>query len=537
MIESPETVNFFNAGLRTFGALLMLVAIDRTPFFLYTGIISLLEIGKFVNGQPILSLARNVTFATSLFGINPFLTRVFAFFLIAFDLTETISWFYTKSGFNVQIVMAIDVTWIVQHHREFLWLFLFLFSLLLLLVCLPFSPKIVRVRPWHAAFFSLCALLLGFNIFNSFSVNLDPFKARQDLGSLQRKMHNSTDVVLQFLFDPITAKVFREPPKRNLIILELESLEYELLGVYNRDYPQLLPFLSEFVRRGTYFINVTSQPYTTWSVASMFAAQCNLPLLLNHVVPNFQGQFHLSKNLRCLGDYLDMAGYDLVSYQTNVFLGDFKTHLRMHKYKAFDFKDHRIRRDWDLFAKIQSDVLGKMTTPFILHIANADCHAFPRYVVDSRCARRIRTGPLIVRSFDCVDQILERFIRAFERSPIFNSTDLLLYGDHVVMEGNHKGLTLNGHRALVLAFPYHEEREVTKIASIYDIAPTIMAMLGIEYAPRFPFGGDLFGEEVGRVPTVDSFQTICDLFTSEMKWDRNTTCRGAESGFCTYAVS
>jgi membrane-anchored protein YejM (alkaline phosphatase superfamily) len=249
--------------------------------------------------------------------------------------------------------------------------------------------------------------------------------------------------------------------------------------------------------------------------------------------------FHLSPNLKCIGDYLSEAGYRLLSYQSNVFVGDFKKHMALHKYESKDFKDHQCRRDWDLFAKLESVVLPELEyefRPFVLHIANADCHAIPRYFVDQRCKKRLPQTPSIVRSFDCVDQIVERFIVAFEKSSLFKTTDLLLYGDHVLMEGNYKHIKLHEPRALVLAWPYHEKRIITKPVSVYDLGPTILKLLGVKYAPVFPFGVDLFSNQTGNVPTVDDFQTIYDMFTSEMKWDRNVTCWGGK-GFCTVAKS
>jgi hypothetical protein len=528
--------------------------IDRNGLLFYTLLISVLEVVKFTNGQPFLNGIRNVSFSICSFLIEYRFTRFAAFFLIALDVTETISWFYTKQGFNVQMLMALDLGWATTYHRDLIWTFLALTIVLIFLVVAPFPKALIRLRPWYTAFFGFSALILGFDIFQSFAVNLDPFKNTQDIGGLHRRIEelrsgftnegssfaqNSTDIVLKYLLTPIQARVVNEPPKRNLIILELESLEYELLGVYNQDYPAMLPFLSKFVRQGTYFRNVISQPYTTWSVASLFGVQCNLPLLLHHVQSGDQGKFHLSQNIRCLGDYLDLVGYHLFSYQTSVFVGQFKDHMKMHKYEALDFKNHRCRRDWDLFAKLRSEVLPglKNSTPFVLHIANADCHAIPKYYVDRRCENRMASAPAIVRSFDCVDQILEKFFDEFEKSAVFATTDLIMYGDHVLMEGNYKQLTLHPPRSLVLTFPYHEQKEVVKPTSIYDIAPTLMSLLGIEYSPIFPFGADLFSNSVGRVPTLDDFQTIYDMFTTEMSWDRNITCWNGTQGFCTYARS
>jgi phosphoglycerol transferase MdoB-like AlkP superfamily enzyme len=398
--------------------------------------------------------------------------------------------------------------------------------------------------------------MLAFAMSRKIASTYDPFKRTHNVGALKQRIaasetryQNATltnsgksDRLVDFFTAPtMTATVKRPPPKRNLIIVELESLENELLGTYNADYPTMLPFISGLVAQGTHFKNVISQPYTTWSVASLFAVQCNLPLLLHHVQANDQGKFHLVKGIRCLGDYLRAAGYRLMSYQSNIFVGDFKKHMSMHRWSSLDYKNHRCRRDWDLFAKIANSVFPTLineSDPFVLHIANADCHAIPRYFVDRRCTSRFtRHTPAIVRSFDCVDQIFARFVTAFEKSPLFATTDLIFYGDHVLMEGNYKHLKLHEPRSLVLAFPYHKKQVIEKPVSVYDLGPTILKMLGVDCSPRFPFGSDLFAEEIGLVPTVADMQTIYDFFTTEMNWDNNMTCWNGEKGFCTIAKS
>jgi phosphoglycerol transferase MdoB-like AlkP superfamily enzyme len=442
-----------------------------------------------------------------------------------------------------------DIGWALQNHIELVWALIAVTVVVLALVSIPIPAKPVQVSLAARAGSAFISFTLGFLIVRMIAGTFDPFKQTQRLDALRERIErsaarpptvNSTDLLIDFLRSPaVTAHVPSPPSKPNLLILELESLENELLGPFNADYPSMLPFLSKYVQQGTHFKNVISQPYTTWSVASLFAVQCNLPLLLHHVQANDQGKFHLTPNLRCLGDFLAAAGYRLLSYQSNVFVGEFKKHMALHHYDSRDYKNHKCRRDWDLFAKLEASVRPELVasaTPCVLHVANADCPAIPRYYVDRRCTNRMPGAPAIVRSFDCADQVVERFVRAFEASPLARTTDVLLYGDHVLMEGNYKQITLHEPRSLVLAWPYHEQRTIEREVTVYDIAPTVLRLLGVEYEPPMPFGADLFGNKSGKVPSPEDFQTIYDMFTSEMKWDSNVTCWGGK-GFCTVARS
>jgi hypothetical protein len=185
--------------------------------------------------------------------------------------------------------------------------------------------------------------------------------------------------------------------------------------------------------------------------------------------------FHFSPNFRCLFDFLSTAAYRRLSSEDNVFI--------RHNYESFDDATHKYRWDWDLFAKIKAAVLPELAKdpgPFVLRIANADSHAIPRSFVDPRCHRRLPGAPTIVRSFDCADQIVERFVKAVKESPLFPTTDLLLYRDHVLMGENYKQISLRTaiHRApmVVSRTDYNKQ---TSVAARYCTNNSKTARSGI----------------------------------------------------------
>jgi phosphoglycerol transferase MdoB-like AlkP superfamily enzyme len=445
--------------------------------------------------------------------------------------------------------MALDLHWAFDYHIELLWMLAIIFFLVCALVILPVPPHPVVCPVGFRSFILFISATLVFHVFRAIATDFDPFKNKRPSQNLYDRLQRFTrgidtnesgDAIIDFLLKPLNSSLIGAPLKRNLMIVEIESLERGVLGAFNPKWRKLAPFLSDFVQRGTDFPNVISQPYTTWSVASMFAVQCNLPLLLHRAVKGAQGAFHLLPGLHCIGDFLSKVGYRMISYQTSVFIGRFKEHMMMHQYEAHDFKNHSFHHDWDLFRELSTSVfreLSKEKRPFVLHIANTDTHPTPSFTVDSRCKRRL-AGRVhqIVRSYDCLDQILERFFQAFEESPLFQTTEVILYGDHILMEGNEKKIKLPKPRALVLCFPYREQRVIRKPVTLYDLAPTIMQLLGVKYEPAFPFGANLFSADVGVPPSVDDFQTLHAMFTTEMRWYGSATCRG-KKGFCRQARS
>jgi phosphoglycerol transferase MdoB-like AlkP superfamily enzyme len=249
-----------------------------------------------------------------------------------------------------------------------------------------------------------------------------------------------------------------------------------------------------------------------------------------------RARFHLLQRHRCLGDFFVKAGYKLHSFLANVFIGQFKTHMKLHQWGSKDVEDHKIVRDWDLFDLLEKSLLPNLSDPkaqpFVLHVANADNHPFPRYFVDQRCKNRVPDYPLILRSFDCIDQIIGRFIEAVKNSSLANNTEIFLYGDHLLMTGTHRDVKLFDPRYIVVIFPMRPKQIISKIVTIYDFAPTLMDLLGIEYFPKFPFGTSIFSQKLGTPPTPPHFQFIYNYFRDSMNWQSEVKCNEGDAGFC-----
>jgi arylsulfatase A-like enzyme len=382
------------------------------------------------------------------------------------------------------------------------------------------------------ALFPMASCVLAYLVAQKIAEHMDPFQQQIVM----------PDTLQDVYFRPLKAffsgnmSASAGPTKKNLIILEVESLEVQVLGHYNADFKRSMPYFSNLSQKVTFCDHVKSSPYTTWSVASAFAVQCNLPLLMTPTARYNRASFHLLPEHVCLGEYFAKAGYHLHSWLANVFVGRFKNHMRLHHWPALDVEDHGIRRDWDLFELLERSLLPNLTRPseqpFVLHVAHADNHAFPRYFVDPRCQDRVPEYPLIMRSFDCVDQIVGRFIEAVKKSPLANNTEIFVYADHLLMTGVHQYIRLFDPRHIVAMFPIGPKQIVSKPLTIYDFAPTLMDIIGIEYQPKFPFGASMFSPIPGTAPTTPHFQFIYNNFSRLMNWKDEARCTEGDSGFC-----
>jgi len=304
-----------------------------------------------------------------------------------------------------------------------------------------------------------------------------------------------------------------------------------------------MPFVSKLVRQGTRLDNYYGPPYTTWSVASIYAFQCGVPLLVNQFERGIQGDQHLKLKSSCLGDFLNASGIKLYSYLTNVFISNFKQHLSSHKYQVFDRKEHGFRLDYDLVDYLTETVFPKLAQSnerFVLHFANTDNH--PPYYVDKRCIdRNVSINDKVFKCYDCLDQNIERLFQGFEKAGLHKNTEVILYGDHILMsvpfnfmmKSNNMN-TNNRERAPIFILPYSNKAVIEKRTSIYDAAPTILDILGIEYSPRFPFGDSIFSKNVGFVPSENDYMII--LNTTDPGNASIGNCNN-KIGFCSETIN
>jgi phosphoglycerol transferase MdoB-like AlkP superfamily enzyme len=201
-----------------------------------------------------------------------------------------------------------------------------------------------------------------------------------------------------------------------------------------------------------------------------------------------------------------------------------------------DVRNHGFRQDWDMFEFLEKELSKNFSKtgsqPFVLHIANADTHPFPQYYTDPRCSDRVPDYPPILRSFDCLDQILERFLESFRKLSIANHTEIFIYGDHLVMPGAHKRTSLFEPRYMLALIPFTDQQVISKKTTVYDFAPTLLDLIEVDPFPNFPFGRSFFNPKPGLFPDFTHFKFIYDFFRESMNWNTSVKCVDGTNGFC-----
>lgn len=326
--------------------------------------------------------------------------------------------------------------------------------------------------------------------------------------------------------------------KKNIIFFQIESFEKQTMGKFNKYYSKLMPFVSNYSERGTFISNMITQPYTTWTTGSIFATHCGMP----HVVTDMTwrvlqrtSQTSDWPNVTCFPDYLRIAGYNIFAIEPgDMSMMRMKDFFKKHQFEIYDNSVHHKGHDWDTISYIGSDMFPilEKSQPFYLFATNKDTHPF--FHVDRRCKNRIYASKML-RSFDCFDQIFERFVKTYENSSFFKNTLFIVIGDHLMI-GDFSGV-YDPPRKLAMFMPYEEKRTIEKQTTLYDVAPTILDLLGIKYWPAFPFGTNLYNNKIGKFPSTEDFSTIYDILhkTISAKSTR-IKCFGNE-GFCDDANS
>jgi hypothetical protein len=287
--------------------------------------------------------------------------------------------------------------------------------------------------------------------------------------------------------------------RKNLIVFHLECAEKGSLGIYNAKYPYLMPYLTSLVQNGTFFDNMKMHSDQQFTLASLFCQHAGCPLL--GLSFRFRGSMLMSNRIHTYSDFLHQAGY----YQINsctMYCNAYKFFGRHHM-RSLDWFGHGQDHDEGHF-KYLADVLfphlaaDKSKHPFHILIQNEDTH--PMYYIDPQCAKTLpKNLPTALASLQCLDRYLEKVIVKIRELGLDNTSEVFIYGDHLLFG---RASFYPDPRRLVALFPFHERKKISKDVSWYDVAPTLMDLLGFQnYEPRFPFGENMLGPKVGNWPS------------------------------------
>jgi hypothetical protein len=511
---------------------------QRSQLAFFVAIALILELVHIAHDQSLLLSAVHVSCFALFLIVSAFLSflPLGMFILLLYEAFETAAWLTLNSNITWQIFTACDLAYVWNSHPEFLlWGLIgvaLAVGLVFLPTCWPWRAKLSCPKQ-HLYFVIFLFLAAFFPFVISFLDSLYPFNdifiVRGEMPELHKRITRSfTD----------TPRLVSLPPfLKNLIVIQVESFERIPIGYYNSRFPENMPFLSSLVRNHTVADNIDSQPYTTWTASGTFLAHCGYPQIIRDPLYwENRKHSHITalNRIPCYPTFLKLAGYDMYSYaERSVIIMGVKQFFEDRGYEAKDGSNTGVKHDWDLFdycGKILPKLLNN-SKPFVLHILTEDTH--PMYYVDPRChSANLLPGkeyPPIIRSFNCLDQSVQRFVELCKALGLEKNTEIVIHSDHV-SQGNQEGIY--DSRKLIVLFPFRPPRRITKPSTYYDLPPTILDILGVQYSPPFPFGASLFSNAVGVFPKDRDFQFMHNLYSGYTGQSCNISCAG-KAGFCT----
>lgn len=281
---------------------------------------------------------------------------------------------------------------------------------------------------------------------------------------------------------------------RNLVLIYLESLE----NTYTNEevFPGLTPNINYLKEGAVVFENLEMPTGSEWTIAGMVASQCGIPLVTSTGSGNSMGQSQkFLPNANCLGDILNKNGYDNYYYggaDTN-FAGK-KKFYENHGFSNINgLNELRSRREvsstssWgiyddELFDIIKNDfkILDKNKNYAWINLSLDTHHPFGH--VSPSCENiKYKDGAIkILNAVHCTDFLLKNFVDYVRDSD--PNAIIAIASDHLAMPNDAKEILSKQDRKN-LFFILNSQLPSQKIsapASTYDIAPTLLAVMGFD---------------------------------------------------------
>jgi phosphoglycerol transferase MdoB-like AlkP superfamily enzyme len=381
---------------------------------------------------------------------------------------------------------------------------------------LPVGTTITEISYAFLSFAAviLCTILLPFGkkCYRTFSQDYElAFLDEEDRASRRRLDLSAEANVTTWIGDT-------SAPRKNLILMQIESLEACFIGHLNPRYPDSMPWLSSYMKSCSWFSNIETQPYTQCTAAGSFVSQCGIPAV--HWMGTYRhGSEHALDKFPCVGKYLANAGYKLYAYLSGFTrMMNHKDLLEANGYEVRDWAELQTKTDRQFLEILISDVLPRLAKeegPFVLHAHTGDTH-WPMAYEESPLVKKLKDKgyPKSMQAFTWADELLKKFTNRLIELGLDKNTEYAIYGDHIAWGGSDPDMVRN--LTIILPFRKCDDkclRGRKKELSYYDLPPTFMNLMGVKYHPEFAFGSDIFGEKSGRIPNENDFQYIREIYS------------------------
>lgn len=292
----------------------------------------------------------------------------------------------------------------------------------------------------------------------------------------------------------------RRPEKRlNVVLISVESLSADFLGSFGNS-EGLTPNLDRLAREGILF----TQLYATGTrtVRGLEALTLSIPPTPGQSIVKRPDNAHLFS----LGSVFRQKGYDVrYAYGGYGYFDNMNAFFGGNGYRIVDrmaIPSERIPfeniwgvADEALFDQVLDEIdashrAGRASFTHVMTTSNHRPYTYPEGRIDIP-SHTGRDGGV-----KYTDYALGRFFDMARDKPWFRDTVFVVVADHCASSAGKTELPVaQYHIPLIVYAPAHfSPRQVDRLASQIDVAPTLLGMLNFSYASRF-FGHDIMNTQ------------------------------------------
>lgn len=291
------------------------------------------------------------------------------------------------------------------------------------------------------------------------------------------------------------------PTPKNIMLVMVESLSADYLGAFgNRD--GLTPFLDELAGQSLLFTNFFATG--TRTVRGLEAVTLSIPPTPGQSIVKRLGR---ESGLWSLGNVLREQGYDTrFIYGGNGYFDNMNTFFSGNGYAVLDqssmprekagFSNAWGVADEGLYdvALDAADRAHAAGRPFFFHLMTTSNHrpyTYPGGRID------IPSGSGREGAVKYTDWALRHLLETARAKPWFKDTVFVVVADHCAGSAGKVALPLEHYRIPLMIYGKGvAPARIDTVASQIDVAPTLLALLHLDYASAF-FGKDILAEPPG----------------------------------------
>ena len=396
---------------------------------------------------------------------------------------------------------------------------------------------------WKVPGWCLCIVSLFFFFVNGYKL-CDQYSV---VDYIRQQRSSSTFIKEQYV-EPQDSLLTWPQKKRNLVYIFLESMEASYSSIENGGgfEEDLIPELTALAKENISFSDKNGQlggalplPYTTWTIAGMFAQTAGLPLTLP-IDSNTMGEYStFLPNVVSLGNLLEDAGYhNCLMIGSDATFGGRRNYFEQHgNYEILDYnwaKDTGvIPEDYHVFwgmedSRLIDEVKNRLTElasgeePFNLTMLTVDT-LFPDGYRCDLCEYQHDSD--YKDALSCSSRQIANLVAWIQKQDFYEDTTIVISGDHLTMsaeiEEELSGYERHVYNCIInsAATSFSAKNEMNRTFSTMDMFPTTLAAMGVTIeGNRLGLGTNLFGnratllEEFGYGYVTDELKKNSEFY-------------------------